>query len=154
MLASMRADEASMSEQHAVLQQYWVAHAAKDAGINLDEWDPSFDAKGNAATIPKVYKFYGEVYKKDPRLKWAGLANIVGPIFAAGFDDLGDIHKLTDKLKSLPSALRDQLPPDIRNVIETGGRLSSKQVKFFEDKFLAMQKHIFMDGTAARIGDI
>jgi hypothetical protein len=74
---------------------------------------------------------------------------MVGPSFAGGFMDLdamGDFaRELADKINSLPGPVRDLLPPELRDLAEIGSNLSASELQWFEQKFLAMQKHIFID---------
>jgi hypothetical protein len=44
----------------------------------------------------------------------------------------------------LPAAARAALPPELRELAKLGN-LSANELQFFESKFLAMQKHIFID---------
>ncbi len=70
------------------LQQYWAESAMREAGIDPNHWDPSKGVDYNRADIYKVYAFYAELYKNDPRMEWIGMANQVGPTFIAGFEDI------------------------------------------------------------------
>ena len=75
------------------LQQYWAESAMREAGIDPNHWDPSKGVDYNRADIYKVYAFYAELYKNDPRMEWIGMANQVGPTFIAGFEDLAVLRK-------------------------------------------------------------
>lgn len=149
MLDAARASGADPKRYAALLQQYWLAKAAQDAGIDLNKWDPKAGVHGNMQNILNVYKFYGKLFLDHPKLQWAGMANMIGPSFAAGFMDLDDIKNfaqgLGEKIDSLPPALRATLPPEMAQIASAGSNLSAGEMGWFEDKFLAMQKHIFID---------
>jgi hypothetical protein len=129
-----------------LLQQYWLVKAAQDAGIDVDRWDPRAGAAANARNIVKVYEFYGKLFLDHPELQWAGMANMIGPSFAAGFMDLDGMKQFSDRLRTVLAALPPPalaaLPADVVWLAALG---ASDQLDFYEDKFLAMQKHIFID---------
>ena len=75
------------------LQQYWAESAMREARIDSSRWDPSKGVDHNCAEIYKVYAFYAELYRDDPRMEWIGMANQVGPTFIAGFEDLAVLGK-------------------------------------------------------------
>ncbi|MDQ3885799.1 MAG: hypothetical protein M3308_01980, partial [Actinomycetota bacterium] len=133
----------------ALLQQYWLVKAANDAGIDLNTWDPSTGVDGNMQNIINVYKFYGRLFLAHPELQWAGMANMIGPSFAGGFMDLDGMEdfarRLAHAINSLPPGLRSALPPDLVQFAAVGANLSADELSWFENKFLAMQKHIFID---------
>ena len=148
MLDGARAAGVDPRRYAALLQQYWLVKAADDAGIDLSKWDPAAGVDGNADTILKVYRLYGRFFLEHPELQWAGMANMIGPSFAAGFTDLDSMkdfaRELADKINSLPPAARQALPLELRERAKLGS-LSASELQFFESKFLAMQKHIFID---------
>ena len=133
----------------ALLQQYWLAKAADDAGIDLNAWDPSTGVDGNRQNIINVYKFYGRLFLDHPELQWAGMANMIGPSFAGGFMDLDGMkdfaRKLAHAINSLPPGVRSALPPELTQLAAVGANLTAAELSWFENKFLAMQKHIFID---------
>jgi hypothetical protein len=132
----------------ALLEQYWLVKAANDAGIDLNQWDPSTGVGGNLQNITNVYKFYGNLFLEHPELQWAGMANMIGPSFAGGFMDLDSMKNLAGALdhvvNSLPPGLRDALPPELTGLAAVGD-LTADELSWYESKFLAMQKHIFID---------
>jgi hypothetical protein len=133
----------------ALLQQYWLVKAANEAGIDLTKWDPATGVDGNMDNILSVYKQYGRWFLDHPELQWAGMANMIGPSFAGGFMDLNSMkdfaRQLADKIDSLPAPVRALLPPELRDLASIGGNLTANELQWFETKFLAMQKHIFID---------
>jgi hypothetical protein len=148
MLDGARAAGIDPKRYAALLQQYWLVKAANEAGIDLSKWDPAAGVDGNTDNILKVYRLYGKFFLEHPELQWAGMANMIGPSFAGGFADLDSMkdfaRKLSEKINSLPPAARAALPPELRELAKLGN-LSANELQFFESKFLAMQKHIFID---------
>jgi len=131
-----------------LLQVYWQSKALEEAGIDIDEWDISRGAPELNDIIEKVYDYYGELYKKNPNLEWAGLANLVGPSFAAGFLDLGTMREILQKYQDVSGKIPDWLPlpyPLTREAAEQLANLGEDEVTWFEQKFLSMQKQIFLD---------
>ena len=133
----------------ALLQQYWLVMAADEAGIDLSHWDPAAGVDGNMSNILNVYKLYGTFFLDHPELQWAGMANMIGPSFAGGFMDLDSMkdfaRQLADKINSLPAPVRGTLPRELLDLAAAGGNLSAEELRWFESKFLEMQKHIFID---------
>jgi hypothetical protein len=133
----------------ALLQQYWLVKAADEAGIDLSHWDPAAGVDGNMSNVLNVYKLYGKFFLDHPELQWAGMANMIGPSFAGGFMDLDSMkdfaRQLADKINSLPEPVRGTLPRELLDLAAIGGNLSADELQYFETKFLAMQKHIFID---------
>lgn len=131
-----------------LLQVYWQSKALKEAGIDIDEWDISRGAPALSDIIEKVYDYYGELFKKNPNLEWAGLANLVGPSFAAGFLDLGTMREILQKYQDASGKIPDWLPlpyPLTREAAEQLANLGEDEVTWFEQKFLSMQQQIFLD---------
>jgi hypothetical protein len=151
MLDGARAAGVDPRRYAALLLQYWLVKAANDAGVDLSKWDPAAGFDGNADTVLKVYRLYGEFFLEHPELQWAGMANMIGPSFAGGFADLDSMkdfaRSLSDKINSLPLPARLALPLELREFAKLGS-LSASELRFFESKFLAMQKHIFIDQGA------
>jgi hypothetical protein len=152
-LDDLRAKNVDPKRYRALLDQYWVATAAQHAGINLDEWDPQAGTGPNMNTIQAVYTYYGKLFLDHPELQWAGMGSMIGPAFDGGFLDL-DMFKsiaqqFADKVNSLPAPARAALPPELQLLASTGGKITADELKYFENKFLAMQKHVFFDQAAA-----
>lgn len=118
-----------------LLQLYWVAVAAQKAGIDLSQWDPNKGSNGLKDIITKVYTYYGKLFLDNPYMQWAGMANMIGPSFAAGFFDLGLFRKLAKALEHQPGH------PDLGAL----AAISDNELRFFETTFLRMQKDIFYD---------
>lgn len=151
LLDAAREDGIAPTRYAGVLAQYWVVKAADAAGINLDAWDPSKGVGANTSTISAVYTFYGKLFLNDPKLQWAGMANMIGPSFAAGFMDLDMMKRIAGDLagpvNDVPGWAKPLLPPELRALGDIAN-MSAGEFRWYEDKFLAMQKHIFFDQGA------
>gem|GEM_PF-6195911 len=124
----------------------------------IDAWDPDAGLLANDANVQAVYAFYGQLWSGDHDLQWAGMANLVGPLFYAGWQDLYVVRNLVDggdRLKYLTQMLGlPQLPgiaysaADIVQDFTPMGvlaDLSGEELEWFEHTFLSMQKQIFDD---------
>ena len=130
------------------LRRFWLERAFDSAGIAVSHWDPARGVEANRRTIECVYDYYGRLYGRDARLQWAGMANLIGPSFYAGFLDIGVIPDVERRLIGL-----------LRRVISAGRggaelllqreRARDESVDeglgFFEVTFLTMQRKIFED---------
>lgn len=123
------------------LNLYWAYRSAEEAGIDLDAWDPTKGAKYNEKTIEAVYRYYGDLFLKNPDLQWAGMANMIGPSFAAGFFDLSTFRSLAEKFGHIPEPLRKYLPEGMEDL----AHIPADELRFYETTFLQMQKKIFLD---------
>jgi hypothetical protein len=152
LLDDLRAKGVDPARYKALLDQYWVATAAQQAGIDLNSWDPQAGVGPNQGNINAVYTYYGKLFLDHPELQWAGMANMIGPSFAGGFQDIdmlrGIAKQLADTLNKLPGPAFGALPDFLKQLAGTGGNLSAAELGWFEGKFLAMQKHIFFDQAA------
>jgi hypothetical protein len=117
------------------LKEALLNRALEQAGIERATWRPDRGVEENRRTVEAVYTYYGRLFLDHPHLKWAGLANMIGPAFIAGFRDLGFV----------PDAWR-------RAVHAVSGRASrglatrvAGDLGFYETTFLIMQKKIFED---------
>lgn len=130
------------------LDTYWQDEALQAAGIDGDAWDPSAGASANSETITSVYDYYGQLFLDHSELQWAGMANLIGPSFAAGFYDLDMIRDVAQDvdgaLPSIPNAPGDW-DDDAREMLETLRDLPDSEVQFYEERLLSMQKEIFLD---------
>jgi hypothetical protein len=148
-LDSVRAKHIPPARYTALLWQYWLVRSTTDAGIDLTSWAPARGAEANKNTIFSAYTFYGKLFLAYPELQWAGMANMVGPSFAAGFLDIGatpDVAALlAEKIDTLPLEARTELPRELTDLARYGVTLSPVELQWFEAKLVAMQKHIFMD---------
>lgn len=119
-----------------LLRAYWVAVAAEHAGIDLAAWIPARGAGELSDIIQAVYTYYGNLYLDHPYLQWAGMANLVGPSFAAGFLDLHLFREVAQTLQGKPG-----VPLDLSVLANA----SAAELRFFETTFLQMQQDIFFD---------
>jgi uncharacterized protein YukE len=126
------------------LQQYWGESAMREAGIDPNRWDPSRGVDHNRADIYRVYAFYAELYKNDPRMEWIGMANQVGPTFIAGFEDIAFLHNMAQAGEDITPLLAG--PDPVRQAALTAlANFSTAELEFYETTFLSMQKEIFSD---------
>ena len=134
----------------------WEQLAYFLAGI--EHWDPAEGLLANDANVRAVYAFYGQLWSGDHDLQWAGMANLVGPLFYAGWQDLYLLRNLSDggdRLKYLTRMLGlPKLPGlaygagDLAQDLTPAGALadlSGEELEWFERRFLGMQKQIFDD---------
>ena len=144
-----------------LLQEYWAGRATAAAGIDADAWDPANGVAGNRKTIDQVYEYYGRLFLAHPELRWAGMANLVGPGFAAGFLDLSMMRAIARRIAStiehanpLPGAgkvVAGTVVPALGGLevdakfAETVAHMSDADLKFYETTFLKMQRDILRD---------
>jgi hypothetical protein len=140
MLADARGLGLEPRQYKQVLQAYWQARAHEAAGIDPATWKPALGADHNRATIIAVYEYYGRLFRENPELEWAGLANLVGPGFAASFFDLAMMRDAAGALQSLPD-----LPGELTEPMEHLAGAGDEQLRFYETTFLIMQQNIFRD---------
>lgn len=126
------------------LQQYWAESAMRQAGIDPNHWDPSKGVDYNRADIYKVYAFYAELYKGDPRMEWIGMANQVGPTFVAGFEDIAFLHHMAEAGRDITPLLSGGDPVK-RAALAALAEFSTSELQYYETTFLDMQKEIFTD---------
>src|SRR5439155_19689219 len=111
-------------------------------------WDPARGVDANRRTIECVYDYYGRLYERHARLQWAGMANLIGPSFYAGFLDIGLIpdteRRLITSLRRLIFA-GQQMAEVIRRRDQTENAGVEEGLGFFEITFLTMQRKIFED---------
>lgn len=147
-LARLRAAGVPPSEYRDLVRSYWYSVAGQRAGIDLAGWDPALGADALRGTIEDVYSYYGRLYLENPHLQWAGMANMIGPSFAAGFFDLEAISDIADTvagpLDEVPDLAKPLLPPGLRDIAMLSD-LTQSELGFYEQSFLSMQKEIFID---------
>ena len=118
------------------LRDYWLNIAAQNAGIDMSTWDPTLGANQLRPVIEDVYTYYGNLYLNNPYMQWAGMANMVGPAFAAGFQDLAMFRDWARAVAGQPGA------PDFLQVL---AHCTDAELRFYEVTLLDMQKNIFVD---------
>lgn len=140
----------------------WQRQALERAGIDPASWDPKKGLLANDETIQAVYRYYGQLYLDHPELQWAGMANLVGPMFYAGWQDLYAVRHIADEgqrikylselldLPKLPDWVYDVIDvtadlPFLLSPVSLAEDLVSEDGEWFEVKFLQMQKEIFED---------
>jgi uncharacterized protein YukE len=140
----------------------WRQIAYHLAGIH--HWDPSEGLRANDANVQKVYALYGDLWSHDHNLQWAGMANLVGPLFYAGWQDLDTVRTLADGgdrtryllemmgVPHLPGIA--YAPADLVQYLTPGGgleQLGGHEIGWFENRFLDMQKQIFDDMAPSHV---
>jgi len=138
----------ALPTQASTLRRHWLNCAFRNARIDVSHWDPTRGVDVNRRTIECVYDYYGRLYLHQARLEWAGMANLIGPSFYAGFRDIGF---LPDQMRRLLADGRHLVTAARRRV----GRLFQRDARveellagdlgFFETTFLTMQRKIFED---------
>ncbi len=73
------------------LKQHWLNVALSRAHIDAAQWVPHRGVAANHPTIEAVYRYYGEFFLDDRRFEWAGMANLMGAAFSAGFLDIAAV---------------------------------------------------------------
>jgi hypothetical protein len=130
------------------LRRVWLDRAFRNARIDASHWDTKRGVEVNRRTIESVYDYYGRLYLDHPLLEWAGMANMIGPSFYAGFLDLGF---LPDRARRLLEGVRRVFRAGRRRVVRVFRRdavveeLLTGELGFFETTFLTMQRKIFED---------
>ena len=151
--------ESINARQQALISSFtetdWRAIAFLQAGIDPDAWDPDRGLLHNDAIVQSVYKFYGELWLEHPELQWAAMANLVGPMFYGGWQDLYTLRHITDDglrneyllrltpLPELPGSAYDlighlDMPLGLND-------LAAGDLAWLETKMLAMHQEIFND---------
>lgn len=132
--------ELTPEEFARALEAYWTRQALARAGINPSLWDPSAGTAANQEIIAQVYRYYGDLYLQHPYLQWAGMANMIGPSFAAGFFDLEQLRRAAGLLSRLPAGVG----PGQLGLRALAG-ISAHELRFYETTLLEMQREIFFD---------
>ncbi|WP_068982469.1 hypothetical protein [Tsukamurella pseudospumae] len=159
LLATARRSGASPQRYATLLHQYWLVRGADRAGIDLAKWDPALGLGPNRGNVDKVYINYLGLARERPELYWAGMAGIAGVSFAAGFYDLDDVASimsvpgvgtLATAIGGVVNAVGPQqvlsaLPADVRLLVTRGPGLTDADLRWYIQRLLIMQKHIFID---------
>jgi hypothetical protein len=117
------------------LKEALLNRALERAGIERASWRPARGVDENRRTVEAVYTYYGRLFLDHPHLKWAGMANLIGPAFTAGFRDLG----------FLPEVGRRAVHAVFGRASRSLARRAAGDLGFYETTLLTMQKKIFED---------
>jgi len=117
------------------LKEALLNRALDRAGIERADWRPARGVDENRRTVEAVYDYYGRLFLDHPHLQWAGMANMIGPAFYAGFRDLGFV----------PEVWRRALHAVFGRASRSLARRAAGDLGFYETTFLTMQKKIFED---------
>ena len=132
----------------STLRRRWLDCAFRNAEIDASHWDPTRGVDVNRRTIERVYDYYGRLYLDHARLEWAGMANMIGPSFYAGFLDIGffpdQTRRLLEDMRHLVTACRRRVERLFRRDRQIEEILVG-DLGFFETTFLTMQRKIFED---------
>jgi len=139
-VSAERTIAADPAHYSSVLQQLYVTRAAEKTGIDLATWDTSRGAQELLGQVTGSYEYYAQLYLDNPDFSWAGMANMVGPDFAAGFLDL---HSFRDHIATIAPLL----PPSMRPLTDQLAGMGDDELSFYERTFLDMQKNIFVDAS-------
>jgi len=130
-----------------VLQQYYVTKAAEKAGIDLTTWDVSQGAEAVSDQYEKTYAYYAQLFLDNPNFRWAGMAAMIGPSFAAGFEDIEFFQTMARELADKLGPIPDSALPFPLNQLDEVSRMGEDELKFYQTTFLQMQKDIFYDAS-------
>lgn len=157
-LDAARASGVDPARHGALTRQYWLAVSARNAGIDLNEWEPARGLGPNLDTVDKVYVNYLRLYNTYDGFWWPGMAGMAGMSFAAGFWDLADVggllalpgvHELGTgvggALTGLPWELAEEMPRDVHLLATAGPAMRQSDVDWYLHRLLIMQRNIFMD---------
>ncbi len=138
-------------------REQWQELAYLRAGIDGDSWDPSEGLLANDDNVQAVYAYYGELWSDHNELQWAGMANLVGPMFYAGWQDIYAVRHVTDPgdridylgrligTPDLPGWADEALGHMPLGPLDVPEHLAGEELGWYEDRFLVMQKEIFDD---------
>jgi len=133
-----------MRSRASELRTLWLARAFESAGIDQAHWEPDRGVEVNRRTIERVYAYYGRLYLGHARLEWAGMANLIGPSFYAGFQDVGFLpDQMRRLLRGFGRAVGGGKRWLLRRDAVEGPLVAD--LGFFETTFLMMQRKIFED---------
>lgn len=122
------------------LERFWLLTALDRAGIDRGRWDPARGAAELRDVVGRVYRYYGDLFLADRDLQWAGMANAIGPSFAAGFADLAMFRAWAREVQRLP------VPVGVPgHLVDAAATLSDRDLRQYEERFLLMQRRIFDD---------
>lgn len=124
------------------LSAYWNDRAMAGAGIDPSTWDTSLGTAHNWDNIVAVYDYYGQQYLANLDLQWAGMANMIGPSFAGGFQDLAMLRDIAQQILTAPPP---QMPLPFLQQLQIVAALSDAELHFYETSLLDMNKEIFLD---------
>jgi hypothetical protein len=126
----------------------WRVIAQWEAGIDPNRWRTELGLSAIEEIVLAVYAFYGDLYLSNRDFQWAGMANLVAPLFYGGWRDLTALRHFGDPpsrlvaLTRMASARGTGLP--VSSVIGIGV-LAARELAWLEVQMLDMQKQIFED---------
>lgn len=130
-----------------LLQQYYVTKAAEKAGIDLTTWDVSQGAEAVSEHYERTYAYYAQLMLDNPNFRWAGMAAMIGPSFAAGFEDIEFFQTMARDLADKLGPIPDWALPFPANQLDEVADMGADELQFYQTTFLQMQKDIFFDAS-------
>lgn len=139
----------STDGQEHRLRRHWLECALASAGIDPSHWDPARGVDANRRTIERVYNNYGRLYEQHARLQRAGIANLIGPSFYAGFLNMGIIpgaeRQLVASLRQLLAAPDRWVAAPLRRD-RTAERTVDESLGFYEGSELGRRNGVHGQG--------
>ncbi|MFF5260377.1 DUF2515 family protein [Actinomadura viridis] len=121
---------------------YWDL-LCRQQQFHCDDWDPSRGLSCNDHNVVTVYRYYADLYLRNPELQWAGMASLAGGLVYGGMQDLHVLRKMSRDARE--EVLRQRFPMMPNELIAAIAGATEAELEFFEDKFVAMHKQIFRD---------
>jgi hypothetical protein len=153
-----RAAEIDPVRYSALLLQYWLVVATRNAEIELSTWNPNLGARANTYTFRAVYANYLRLANHNPEFWWCAMAGLAGAPFAGGFADIGGLENalgrpvircMLDTLSAVSKVGRlpglHVIPADIRLTVRHMPSLTTADLQWYRIRLMIMQKHIFTD---------
>lgn len=158
LLDGARAANVEPERYAALLHQYWLAVAARNAGIDLSRWDPGLGLAANEQNLKNTFAYYQKLQREHPEFLWTGQGGLAGPSFGAGIMDVDlarvvlGVREVRDALAGVTRTLDDaaapasaRLPEDLQAVLAVGHTITPEDIADFQARVIAMSKHIFTD---------
>ncbi|MFI6871307.1 hypothetical protein [Nocardia sp. NPDC050406] len=159
LLDQARARGVAPTRYAALLYQYWLVDATRQAGIDLRSWDPRAGVQANRDNLIRSYRYYEDLQLAHRELQWAGMGGQVGADFGGGlidFEMAGNVygapglaeaaHTVIGTVEQVagPQAVA-LLPSGLRAIAEAGPHITPEDLRYIIGMILVMQKNIFSD---------
>ncbi len=130
------------------VRDYYLNKALEEAGIDINEWDPSQGLDRNAHIVENVYEYYADLYRGGTdHLWWSGMAALIGPSFYGGFQDLETFSDLLGYGSDI-AGYANRIPGNHQipaAVTELSGEALEGELRWYQHLLLEMQQEIFFD---------
>jgi hypothetical protein len=127
-------DPRELTDPHE-LKEFWLNRAIERAQIVRADWNPVRGFAKNRRWAEAVWTYYGQLFREHPQLRWAGMANMIGPTFYASF---GDLAMLPDSAYKALDWMSERAPRFL-------AKAQTADLGFYVTTFLRMQKKVFED---------